>query len=148
MADALVLAAKKRPDAIVDIATLTGACMRELGTRIAGVMGNSKPLIDQVLRSAEATQEQAWQLPLEHAYRRELDSDVADLTNVGGPNAGAITAVLFLEEFAAPAVGASGHRGRRAGGAAGVVADKRLQRIRRPAARRPRRRLPVGLTAT
>jgi leucyl aminopeptidase len=100
MADALVLAAKERPDAIVDIATLTGACMRALGTRIAGVMGNSQPLIDQVLRSAEATQEQAWQLPLEHAYRMELDSDVADLTNVGGPNAGAITAALFLEEFA------------------------------------------------
>jgi leucyl aminopeptidase len=100
MADALVLAAKERPDAMVDIATLTGACMRALGTRIAGVMGNSQPLIDQVLRSAEATQEQAWQLPLEHAYRKELDSDVADLTNVGGPNAGAITAALFLEEFA------------------------------------------------
>jgi leucyl aminopeptidase len=99
MADALVLAAEQRPDAIVDIATLTGACMRALGTRVAGVMGSSQPLIDQVLRSAGATTEQAWQLPLEHAYRRELDSDVADLTNIGGPNAGAITAALFLEEF-------------------------------------------------
>jgi len=99
MADALVLAAEQRPDAIVDIATLTGACMRALGTRVAGVMGSSQPLIDQVLRSADATTEQAWQLPLEHAYRRELESDVADLTNMGGPNAGAITAALFLEEF-------------------------------------------------
>ena len=99
MADALVLAAEQRPDAIVDIATLTGACLRALGTRVAGVLGSSQQLIDQVLRSAAATAEQAWQLPLEHAYRRDLDSEVADLANIGGPNAGAITAALFLEEF-------------------------------------------------
>jgi leucyl aminopeptidase len=99
MADALVLAAEEKPDAIVDIATLTGACLRALGTRLAGVIGNSQPLVDQVLRSGAATQEQAWQLPLEQAYRGELDSDVADLANMGGPNAGAITAALFLEEF-------------------------------------------------
>jgi leucyl aminopeptidase len=99
MADALVLAAEEKPDAIVDIATLTGACTRALGTRLAGVIGNSPSLVDQVLRSGEVTQEPAWQLPLEHAYRRELDSDVADLANMGGPNAGAIIAALFLEEF-------------------------------------------------
>jgi leucyl aminopeptidase len=99
MADALVMAAEQRPDAIVDIATLTGACMRALGTKVAGVLGSSQPLVDQVLRSADATSEQAWQLPLERAYRRELDSEVADLANIGGQNAGAITAALFLEEF-------------------------------------------------
>jgi leucyl aminopeptidase len=99
MADALVLAAEQRPDAIVDIATLTGACMRALGTKVAGVLGSSQPLIDQVLRSADATSEQVWQLPLERAYRRELDSEVADLANIGGQNAGAITAALFLQEF-------------------------------------------------
>jgi leucyl aminopeptidase len=99
MADALVMAAEQRPDAIVDVATLTGACLRALGTRMAGVLGSSQPLIDQVLRSADATAEPVWQLPLEHAYRRELDSEVADLANIGGPNAGAITAALFLEEF-------------------------------------------------
>jgi leucyl aminopeptidase len=99
MADALVMAAEQRPDAIVDIATLTGACLRALGTKVAGVLGSSQPLIDQVLRSAEATAEQVWQLPLERAYRRDLDSEVADLANIGGQNAGAITAALFLEEF-------------------------------------------------
>jgi leucyl aminopeptidase len=99
MADALVMAAGQRPDAIVDIATLTGACMRALGTSVAGVIGSCQPLVDQVLRSAAASGEPAWQLPLEHRYRKELDSDVADLTNMGGPNAGAITAALFLEEF-------------------------------------------------
>jgi leucyl aminopeptidase len=99
MADALVLAAEEHPDAIVDIATLTGACLRALGTSMAGVLGNSQPLVDQVLDAAAATDEQAWQLPLQRGYRDELDSDVADLKNVGGVNAGTITAALFLAEF-------------------------------------------------
>jgi leucyl aminopeptidase len=99
MADALVLATEEPTDAIVDIATLTGACMRALGTQVAGVMGNSQPLIDQISAAAVATDEPVWQLPLERRYRKELDSPVADIKNLGGPNAGAITAALFLEEF-------------------------------------------------
>jgi leucyl aminopeptidase len=99
MADALVMAAEQHPDAIVDIATLTGASMRALGTSVAGVMGNNQPLIDMILRSAAITGESAWQLPLERRYREQLNSDVADLKNMGGPNAGAITAALFLDEF-------------------------------------------------
>jgi leucyl aminopeptidase len=93
------MAADLRPDAIVDIATLTGATMRALGTRIAGVFGNADGLIDQVRAAGEATDEPTWPFPLEHRYRRQLDSDVADITNMGGPNAGGITAALFLEEF-------------------------------------------------
>jgi len=99
MADALVLAAEEHPDAIVDIATLTGACLRALGTSMAGVLGNSQSLVGQVLNAAAATDEQAWPLPLQRGYRAELDSDVADLKNVGGVNAGTITAALFLAEF-------------------------------------------------
>ncbi|MGH9231359.1 MAG: leucyl aminopeptidase, partial [Acidimicrobiales bacterium] len=99
MADALVLATEEPTDAIVDIATLTGACMRALGTQVAGVMGNDQGLVDQVRASAEATDEPVWQLPLEKRYRKELDSTVADLKNLGGANAGAITAALFLAEF-------------------------------------------------
>ena len=99
MADALVLAAEEHPDAIVDIATLTGACLRALGTSMAGVLGNCQPLVKQVLDAGAATDEQAWQLPLQRGYRGELDSDVADLKNVGGVNAGTITAALFLAEF-------------------------------------------------
>jgi leucyl aminopeptidase len=99
MADALVLATEEPVDAIVDIATLTGACMRALGTRVAGVMGNDQALIDQVRTAADATDEPVWQLPLERRYRMELDSTVADMKNLGGANAGAITAALFLEEF-------------------------------------------------
>ena len=99
MADALVLATEEPTDAIVDIATLTGACMRALGTQVAGVMGNDQNLVDQIRAAAEATDEPVWQLPLDKRYRKELDSAVADLKNLGGANAGAITAALFLAEF-------------------------------------------------
>jgi leucyl aminopeptidase len=99
MADALVLATEEPIDAIIDIATLTGACMRALGTQVAGVMGTDQALVDQVGAAAAATDEPVWQLPLERRYRRELDSTTADLKNLGGANAGAITAALFLAEF-------------------------------------------------
>jgi leucyl aminopeptidase len=99
MADALVLATEESPDAIVDIATLTGACMRALGTQIAGVLGNDEALLGQVESAAESADEPVWRLPLATRYRKELDSGVADLKNLGGANAGAITAALFLAEF-------------------------------------------------
>lgn len=103
MADALVLATEQnpKPDAIVDIATLTGACQRALGVLRAGVFGNDPHLVDQIRRASESTDERVWELPLDRHYRRELDSNLADLKNVGGENAGAITAALFLEEFVA-----------------------------------------------
>jgi leucyl aminopeptidase len=101
MADALVLATEEPVDAIVDIATLTGACMRALGTQVAGVIGNHAGVVAQVQAAAAATDEPVWELPLERRYRKELDSPVADLRNLGGANAGAITAALFLEEFVA-----------------------------------------------
>ena len=101
MSDALVMAAEEQPDAIVDIATLTGACMRALGEQVAGVMGNNGELIDQIRTAGEETDEPVWELPLEQRYRGQLDSDVADIKNLGGANAGAITAALFLEEFVA-----------------------------------------------
>ncbi len=99
MMDALVLATREKPDAIIDIATLTGAAMRALGPACAVVLGNDQELVDRVLASARATDEQAWQFPLEHKYRSWLDSDIADIANLGGVDAGATTAALFLEEF-------------------------------------------------
>ncbi len=99
MADALVLATEEPVDAVVDIATLTGACMRALGTQVAGVIGNDDDLIGQVRAAAESTDEPVWPLPLEARYRKELESSIADLKNLGGANAGAITAGLFLAEF-------------------------------------------------
>ena len=101
MADALVLATEEPGDAIVDIATLTGASLRALGPEIAAVFGNAQPLVDQVLAAAGRSDEPAWQLPLARRYRKELDSDIADIKNMGGPSGGAIHAALFLEEFVA-----------------------------------------------
>ena len=99
MADALALAVELGVDAIVDIATLTGACLRALGVDLAGVMGTSEALVDQVRAAGELVDEPVWPLPLHRRYRSQLDSPIADLTNMGGPNAGQITAALFLAEF-------------------------------------------------
>ena len=101
LADGLSLGVEDKPDAMVDIATLTGACMAALGTKIAGVLGTNDAFIDQVKNSASRADEPVWQLPLERDYRRLLDSNVADMRNIGGPYAGAITAALFLSEFTA-----------------------------------------------
>ena len=101
MADALVLATEDETDAIVDIATLTGAAMRALGTQVAGLIGNNSGVVAQVEAAADATGEAVWELPLERRYRGDLNSDIADIKNLGGANAGAITAALFLEEFVA-----------------------------------------------
>jgi leucyl aminopeptidase len=100
LADGLALANDERPDAIVDIATLTGACMVALGPAVAGVFGNDRALVDQVAAASTTTDEPIWQLPLDRKrYRKLLDSDVADVKNVGGPHGGAITAAVFLSEF-------------------------------------------------
>jgi leucyl aminopeptidase len=100
LADALSLAGEAEPDAIVDLATLTGACMVALGTGIAGLMGNHDGLVDQVRAAADAAGEPVWPLPLPDELRPQLDSDVADLKNVAGSRwAGALIAGLFLRRF-------------------------------------------------
>ena len=101
MADGLVLATEGPSDAIIDIATLTGAAMRALGTEIAVTIGNDEALLALIESAAEATDEPVWELPLAHRYRKQLNSTVADIKNLGGANAGSITAALFLEEFVA-----------------------------------------------
>lgn len=101
MSDALVLAVEAGADAIVDIATLTGACLRTFGTEIAGLMGNNESILAQVESAAAATDEQVWRLPLPPSLRADLNSDIADLKNIGGVNAGSLTAGLFLQEFVA-----------------------------------------------
>ena len=99
LADALVLAREEPVDAVVDIATLTGACLRALGAGIAGVFGTDQGLVDQVAGCAAGTGEPVWQLPLATRYRSELDSDIADIKNMGGANGAAIHAALFLKDF-------------------------------------------------
>jgi len=101
LADGLSLAVEDGVDAIVDIATLTGACMVALGRKVAGVIGNHQGFIEQVKAASASTDEPVWQLPLEKSYRKLLDSHVADMRNIGGPHGGAITAALFLNEFVA-----------------------------------------------
>lgn len=99
MSDALVLAAEAGNDAIVDIATLTGSCLRALGPDVAGLLGNEQWIIDQVKDASEKSGEPVWQLPLYRPYRAHLDSLTADIANVSYGEGGAITASLFLSEF-------------------------------------------------
>lgn len=99
MCDALTLAVEEGADAVVDIATLTGAALMALGQLTAPVFGNNQPLVDTVRDAAAHTDEQVWQLPLETQYRKQLDSDIADISNLGGKYAGATTAALFLADF-------------------------------------------------
>ena len=100
LADGLSLAVEDKPEAIIDIATLTGAAMAALGPDIAAVLGTGSKVVEQLADSAEATGEPIWEMPLEKArYRKLLDSNVADMRNIGGPYAGCITAAIFLSEF-------------------------------------------------
>ena len=100
LADALSLATEDAPDAIVDLATLTGAVEIALGGRIAAVMSNNDAWLDDVESAAESAGERMWALPLPSDYRPFLDSDVADMRNISkSRGGGTITAGLFLQEF-------------------------------------------------
>ena len=100
LADALALAAEKAPAAIVDVATLTGAQVVALGRRVSGLMGNDEGLVGQVRAAGDRAGEPAWPLPLPTEYRCHLDSEVADLKNIGkAGEAGTLVAGLFLQEF-------------------------------------------------
>jgi leucyl aminopeptidase len=99
LADGLALAAREKPDCMVNLATLTGACVVALGTEVAGLFSNDQPLADALLRAAKETGEKLWQLPLVKEYRDDIKSSVADMKNIGGSWGGAITAALILQEF-------------------------------------------------
>ena len=104
LADAMCYARDKiKPDEMIDMATLTGACVIALGPLCAGLLANDQALADRVLAAAEDAGERVWQLPLIEEYRDGLKSDVADINNVGPRGGGAITAGLFLKEFAGDA---------------------------------------------
>ncbi|MGZ4676842.1 MAG: leucyl aminopeptidase, partial [Acidimicrobiia bacterium] len=100
LADGLALAAEAKPDGIVDLATLTGACVVALGEKIAGLMANDEAFGDEVEAAASRAGESVWPLPLPKEYRKLLDSEIADMKNIsGGSYGGALTAGLFLQEF-------------------------------------------------
>lgn len=99
LADTLTFATKQKPQAIIDLATLTGACMVALGEEITGVMCNDDDLSAKILEASSTAGEKMWRLPLEKNYRKLLKSEVADMQNIGAKWGGALTAGLFLEEF-------------------------------------------------
>jgi leucyl aminopeptidase len=99
MADALVKASEEQPNLVIDVATLTGACMVALGERVAGLMARDDETADLILDAAEAAGEQFWQLPIPEDARPKLDSKVADLKSTGDRFGGALTAAAFLSEF-------------------------------------------------
>lgn len=99
LADALAYAIKLGADAMVDIATLTGACVVALGHHAAGVMGNDDGLVSSLEGSGEATGERVWRLPLWPPYHEQIKSDIADIKNSGGRPGGAITGAAFLSNF-------------------------------------------------
>ncbi len=101
LGDVLTYASEQQPDKIVDMATLTGACVVALGEYTAGIFGNEQEFIDQYLELTEKTGERMWQLPLDdELLREEIKSDIADISNLGKSRyGGAITAAMFLQEF-------------------------------------------------
>lgn len=99
LCDALTYAERFKPKAVIDVATLTGACIIALGHVAQGVLGNNQPLIDELLQAARECNDKTWQLPLFEEYREQLKSNFADLQNIGGRPAGTITAAAFLSYF-------------------------------------------------
>ena len=99
LADGLAYARQQSPDAIVDVATLTGAISVALGNVAMGAMTNDEALLARVQRAASAAGEKVWQLPMYDEYKEQIKSDVADMKNTGGRNAGSITAAFLLKEF-------------------------------------------------
>ncbi len=100
LADALTYAQRYKPSGVIDLATLTGACVVGLGHEVSGMMGNDEEMAEQVHRAGELTRERVWPLPLWDEHRDLIKSDVADMKNSGGRSGGALTAAALLSEFA------------------------------------------------
>jgi leucyl aminopeptidase len=99
LCDALTYSERFEPDSVIDIATLTGACVIALGSHASGVLGNHHPLIHEIINAGKASGDRAWELPMWDEYNEQLKTDFADMANVGGREAGTITAACFLSRF-------------------------------------------------
>jgi len=99
LCDALTYADRFNPDKVIDIATLTGACVIALGRHYSGLLGNHHPFIQDILNAGKTCGDRAWDLPLTDEYQDQLHSNFADLPNIGGKEAGTITAACFLSRF-------------------------------------------------
>jgi leucyl aminopeptidase len=100
LCDALTYAERFEPESVVDVATLTGACVIALGHHASGLLGNSDSLVKELIQAGEEAFDRAWQLPLWDDYQEQLKSNFADMANIGGRAAGSITAACFLARFA------------------------------------------------
>jgi leucyl aminopeptidase len=100
LCDALTYAQRFKPEAVIDIATLTGACIVALGSHATGLFSNEDTLAEQLLSAGTETHDRAWRMPLWEDYQNQLNSNFADLANIGGPGGGSITAACFLSQFA------------------------------------------------
>jgi leucyl aminopeptidase len=101
LCDALTYAARFKPQVVIDIATLTGACVVALGSHASGLYANQDKLAEQLLAAGIESHDRAWRMPLWEDYSKQLQSNYADLANIGSPGAGSVTAACFLKEFTA-----------------------------------------------
>jgi leucyl aminopeptidase len=100
LCDALTYVERYDPECVVDVATLTGACVIALGHHISGVISNHNPLAHELVNSSEQASDRAWRMPMADEYHEQLKSPFADMANIGGRAAGTITAGCFLSKFA------------------------------------------------
>jgi leucyl aminopeptidase len=100
LCDAITYSERFNPEVVIDIATLTGACVIALGKHATGLLSNHNPLARELLNAGEESGDRAWQLPLWDEYQQQLNSPFADMANIGGREAGTVTAACFLSRFA------------------------------------------------
>jgi leucyl aminopeptidase len=99
LCDALTYIGRYKPDVVIDMATLTGACVVALGNAASGLFSNEQKLANELIEAGEQSNDRAWQMPLWDEYQSQLDSNFADMANIGGPGAGAVTAACFLSRY-------------------------------------------------
>jgi len=99
LSDALTYAERYKPAVVIDIATLTGAVVIALGAHASGLLANNDQLAREILTAGKYTYDRAWQLPLWDDYQKQLDSNFADMANIGGREGGTITAACFLSRY-------------------------------------------------
>jgi leucyl aminopeptidase len=99
LCDALTYAKRFKPDVVIDMATLTGACVIALGRVPSGLFSNTRALAQEITKAGEISNDRVWELPLWDDYQPQLKSNFADMANIGGREGGALTAAAFLSRF-------------------------------------------------
>jgi leucyl aminopeptidase len=99
LCDVLTYAGKFKPKTVIDIATLTGACVVALGSHASGLFSNDDAFADELAAAGTEVHDRAWHMPLWDEYNKQLDSNFADMQNIGGPEGGSVTAACFLSRF-------------------------------------------------